>query len=347
MPAPSTGREVRLAAIPSALPGPEHFRVTETPTPSPVAGQLLVRNTHFLVFAGLRTLISREAEGFPFPPLKPGDPLFGPALGEVVATGPGVASIPVGTLVTHLLGWREYAVVDAGAVGVVPADHPSPVALLSTASAAYGALTRLTRLQAGETVLVTGAAGGVGTLAGQVARLLGAGRVVGTTRTPAKAERLRQELGYDAVVTPEPGQAPGSSVPLRDRLAEAAPDGYDVIIDNVGGEQLTAALEVTRPGARVGIVGALSGQFDPALPGGVSPAAIDTFLLVKRSVSLLGYQTVDHPGVEEEWRDRFTDWLRAGDIVYPCVTLPGIERAPQALQELHEGRHFGTLVVSI
>ncbi|MEU6393686.1 NADP-dependent oxidoreductase [Streptomyces sp. NPDC046939] len=340
MSVPSTGLEVHLAAVPSALPGPEHFRLAEVPVPRPSAGQLLVRNRQFLVFAGLRTLLSREAKGFPFPPLKPGEPLFGPAFGEVVATGPGGADIPVGTLVTHMLGWREYAVVDAGAVQAVPDGHPDPVALLSTASAAYGALTRLTRLRQGETVLVTGAAGGVGTLAGQVARLLGAGRVVGTTRSPGKVERLRQELGYDAVVVPGPR-------PLGDQLTEAAPDGYDVIIDNVGGEQLSAALELTRSGARVGVVGALSGQFDPARPGSTSPAVIDTFLLIKRSVSLLGYQTVDHPGVEEEWRQRFTDWLRSGDIVYPYVALSGIERAPGALQELHQGRHFGTLVVNI
>ncbi|MFI0235782.1 MDR family NADP-dependent oxidoreductase [Streptomyces sp. NPDC016845] len=340
MSAPSTGLEVQLADVPSALPGPEHFRVTEAPVPHPSSGQLLIRNRQFLVFAGLRTLISREAKGFPFPPLKPGEPLFGPALGEVVAAGSGGTDIPVGALVTHMLGWREYAVVDAGAVQVVPDGHPDPVALLSTASAAYGALTRLTGVQQGETVLVTGAAGGVGTLAGQVARLLGAGRVVGTTRSPGKAERLRQELGYDAVVVPGPRA-------LSEQLTEAAPDGYDVIIDNVGGEQLTTALELTRSGARVGVVGALSGQFDPTLPGSTSPAVIDTFLLIKRSVSLLGYQTVDHPGVEEEWRERLTDWLRSGEIVYPYAALPGIERAPSALQELHQGRHFGALVVNV
>ncbi|QNS03476.1 MDR family NADP-dependent oxidoreductase [Streptomyces xanthii] len=340
MSAPSLGREVHLVSNPAGLPAPEHFPVAEAPVPRPGAGQLLVCNRKFLVFAGLRTLISREADGFQVPPLKPGEPLFGPALGEVVAVGPGTAGVPVGTLVTHLLGWREYAVVDADAVRVVPEDHPDPVALLSTASAAYGALTRLTRLRAGETVLVTGAAGGVGSLAGQVARLLGAGRVVGTTRSPGKAERLRRELGYDAVVVRGDG-------PLADALTEAAPDGYDVIIDNVGGEQLTAALEAARPGARVGLVGALSGQFDPTLAGGTAPASIDTFRVVKLAVTLAGYQDAEHPGVEEEWRERLTHWLRTGELVHPHVTLPGIDRAPGALQELHQGRHFGTLVVEI
>ncbi|MEB8337550.1 MDR family NADP-dependent oxidoreductase [Streptomyces endophyticus] len=339
MPAPSTGREIRLAAVPAGLPGPEHFTVTEAPVPRLTSGQLLVRNRHFLVFPGLRTLVSAGAKDFPFPPLKPGETLFGPALGEVVATGPDVADVRPGALVTHMQGWREYAVVGAGAVHAVPDGHPDPVALLSTASAAYGALTRLAELRPGETVLVTGAAGGVGSLAGQIARLLGAARVVGTTRSPGKAARLRQELGYDAVVVP--GDDGSGS------LAEAAPDGYDVIVDNVGGEQLTTALELTRQGARVAVVGALSGQFDPALPGGSSPTVIDTFALIKRSVSLLGYQTVDHPGVEEEWRERFADWLRAGQIAFPHTVLPGMERAPSALQELQQGRHFGTLVVEV
>ncbi|MEV5610882.1 NADP-dependent oxidoreductase [Streptomyces sp. NPDC052225] len=339
MPVPSTGREIRLAATPTGLPGPEHFTVADAPVPPTGSGQLLVRNRHFLVFPGLRTLVSAEAKDFPFPPLKPGETLFGPALGEVVAAGPGVTDVRTGALVTHMRGWREYAVVDADAVQAVPEGHPDPVALLSTASAAYGALTRLAQLREGETVLVTGAAGGVGSLAGQIARLLGAARVVGTTRSPGKAARLRDELGYDAVVVPgDPGS--GS-------LAEAAPDGYDVIVDNVGGEQLTAALELTRPGARVAVVGALAGQFDPALSGGSSPTVIDTFALVKRSVSLLGYQTADHPGVEEEWRERFAGWLRAGRIVFPYTVLAGMESGPSALQELQQGRHFGTLVVEV
>ncbi|MEU6844373.1 NADP-dependent oxidoreductase [Streptomyces sp. NPDC046716] len=336
----SLSREIHLVSNPVGLPAPEHFRVAEVPVPRLAEGQLLVRNRQFLVFAGLRTLVSRQGEGFPFPPLKPGEPLFGPALGEVVAAGPGATGVPVGALVRHLRGWREYAVVDADAVQMVPEGHPDPVALLSTASAAYGTLTRLTRLREGETVLVTGAAGGVGSLAGQVARLLSAGRVVGTTRSPDKAERLRKELGYDAVVVP-------GTDSLTDGLAEAAPDGYDVIVDNVGGEQLTAALEVARHGARVGLVGALSGQFDPALSGGTSPALIDTYLLLRKSVSLHGYQGGDHPGVEEEWREKLADWLRTGDIIHPYVTLPGMDRAPGALQELHQGRHFGTLVVQI
>ncbi|MGW6404680.1 MDR family NADP-dependent oxidoreductase [Streptomyces sp. NPDC055134] len=331
---------MQLAATPEGLPGPEHFRAAEVPVPRPRTGQLLVRNRHFLVFAGLRTLIAPQAQGFPFPPLKPGETLFGPAVGEVVEAGPGGAGFPAGSLVTHMAGWREYAVVDADAVQAVPDGHPDPVALLSTASAAYGALTRLARLREGETVLVTGAAGGVGSLAGQVARLLGSGRVVGTTRSPGKAERMRRELGYDAVVVP------GADGLVR-QLADAAPGGYDVVIDNVGGEQLVAALESARSGARVGVVGALAGQSDPALPGTVAPATIDTFALIQRSISLLGYQTVDHPGVEEEWRARFADWLRSGEISYPYVTLPGIDRAPGALQELYQGRHFGTLVVQI
>ncbi|MBO1329900.1 NADP-dependent oxidoreductase [Streptomyces sp. VRA16 Mangrove soil] len=339
MPVSPAGREIRLAVNPTGLPAPEHFTVAEAPVPHPASGQLLLRNRHFLVFPGLRTLISAEAKDFPFPPLKPGEPLFGPALGEVVATGPDGTDVPAGTLVTHMQGWREYAVVDADAVRAVPAGHPDPVALLSTASAAYGALTRLAALRPGETVLVTGAAGGVGSLAGQIARLLGAARVVGTTRSPGKAARLREELGYDAVVVP------GDD--LVGALAGAAPDGYDVIVDNVGGAQLTAAVELTRPGARIAVVGALSGQFDPALPGGTSPAVIDTFALVKRSVSLLGYQTVDHPGVEEEWRERFDGWLRSGEIVFPYTVVRGMEHAPSALQELQQGRHFGTLVVEV
>lgn len=121
-------------------------------------------------------------------------------------------------------------------------------------------------MRPGDTVLVTGAAGAVGTLAGQLARLLGAGRVIGSTRSPHKAERLRAELGYDAVLLP-------GATPFAEQLAAAAPDGIDVLLDTVGGEQLTAAVGAARRGARFALVGALSGQLsaDPDGDGATSP----------------------------------------------------------------------------
>ncbi|WP_369264782.1 NADP-dependent oxidoreductase [Streptomyces sp. R35] len=336
---PATTREILLAGIPGGLPGPEHFTVTRKPVPVPGPGQVVVRNRYFLVFPGLRTLIGSQADSVPLPRIHAGDALFGPAVGEVVAAAPGGPLRP-GDTVTHLLGWREHALVAAAECTPLGDVLPDPVAHLSSGSAAYGALTRLAEVRPGDTVFVTGAAGAVGTLAGPVARLLGATRVIGSTRSPDKAERLRAELGYDAVVVPGPR-------PIDEQLAAAAPDGIDVLLDTVGGDQLAAAVRAARRGARFVLVGALSGQLSPRGDGGSAPAEIDTFRLVTQGVSLRGYSGQDHPEVTEEWTKRFGDWLRSGEITFPHMRIPGMDHAARALQELFEGRHFGTVVVEL
>ncbi|MET7743445.1 NADP-dependent oxidoreductase [Streptomyces sp. NPDC005385] len=338
---PLTTREIRLARAPVGLPRPEHLAVVEVPLPAPRAGQVIVRNRHFLVFPGLRTLIGGEVEGVPLPPVHVGDTLFGPAIGEVVAVGPGSGLRP-GDLVSHLRGWREHAVLGDDDCAPLSDVLPDPVAFLSSGVAAYGALTRLAVVRPGDTVLVTGAAGAVGSLGGQVARLLGAGRVVGSTRSPGKAARLKAELGYDAVVVP-------GSEPLAEQLAAAAPDGVDVLLDTVGGEQLTAAVGAARRGARFALVGALSGQLSAEHDhdGTTAPAEIDTFRVITLGITLRGFGSSDLGEMAEEWNKRFGAWLRSGEIVFPHVRIAGIDRAPWVLQELFEGRHIGTVVVDL
>jgi NADPH-dependent curcumin reductase CurA len=336
---PRTAREVRLASVPEGLPTREDFTVVETPLPEPGAGQVLVRNQHFLVFPGLRTLIGGEVDGVPLPPLGSGDVLFGPAVGEVVAA-PADSTLRMGDAVVHMLGWREYALVAAAECTPLGDALPDPVAYLAQGSAAYGALTRLAEVRAGDVVFVTGAAGAVGSLAGQIARLLGAGRVIGSTGSPEKAERLVSELGYDAVVLRGAG-------PIAAQLVEAAPEGIDVLLDTVAGEQLTAAVGAARQGARFALVGALSGQLSARGAGGSAPTEIDAYRLVVKGLSLRGYSGADHPDVDREWLGRFGDWLRSGAISFPHVRTAGIDRAPQALQELIEGRHFGAVLVDL
>lgn len=337
-PFPRSSREIRLVRQPHGLPVPDDLAVVDVPLRAPRAGEILVRNRHFLVFPGLRTLMGDETDGVPLPPLRAGDTLFGPAVGEVAAVGEG-AAVRLGDLVVHLAGWREFAVLGAG--GYAPAGDalPDPVAYLSTGSAAYGALTRLASVRDGDTVFVSGAAGATGVLAGQIARLLGAGRVVGSTGSAAKAARLRKEFGFDAVVVRGAG-------PFAALLAEAAPDGIDVVLDMVGGEQLTAAVAIARPGARIALLGALAGQLAADRAGGSSPTEIDSYRLVVQGMTMRGYRGADHPDVPDEWEGKFGQWLRDGSMRFPYEALPGIDRAPSALQELIEGRHFGAVVVA-
>ncbi|MDI2126513.1 MDR family NADP-dependent oxidoreductase [Yinghuangia seranimata] len=336
---PRTSREVRLTVQPQGLPTAADLRIAEVPVAAPGPGEVLVRNGHFLVFPGLRTLMGDETGGLPLPPLRAGDTLFGPAVGEVVAAGDGAGLRP-GETVVHLDGWREFALLPATRCSPVGEALPDPVAHLSSGSAAYGALTRLAPVRDGDTVFVSGAAGATGVLAGQIARLLGAGRVVGSTGSAAKAERLRAEFGFDAV-------AVRGTEPFGDLLAKAAPEGVDVVVDTVGGEQLTAAVATARPGARIALVGALAGQLSGDRAGGSAPVEVDSYRLIVQGVSMRGYRGTDHPDVPAEWTERFGGWLREGRIRFPYVALPGIDRAPAALQELIEGRHFGSVVVKL
>jgi 2-alkenal reductase len=338
-PPPRTSREVRLAALPRGLPRPEDFEVVRTPLPVPGPGELLVRNRYFHVAAALRTIIGGEVEGAPFPPLRPGDTLIGASVGEVV-TAAADGGPRAGDLVSHWYGWREYAAVPVAEATVLGDVLPDPAAHLSQGATAYGALTRGAELREGDTVFVSGGAGAVGSLAGQIARLLGAGRVIGSTGSPAKAERMVAELGYDAVVI-------RGAEPLAGQLAKAAPDGIDVLLDNVGGEQLRAALAVARPQARFVLVGALAGQLAADGTGGSAPVEIDTYAVILKRIGIRGFSGIDSPQDRQEWNERFAGWLRAGKITFPHVRVAGIERGPQALSEVIGGAHMGAVLVSL
>lgn len=328
-------REVRLAARPLGPVTDDLFTLAERPVPEPGPGQVLVRNTFMSVAAVMRTLMD-ESSAVPAPQFQVGEALHGPAVGEVVAA-PGTGLAP-GDLVTHQLGWREYALLDeAAATRIEPGVLPDPAGYLSQGPTAWMGIVRGAEVRPGDTVFVTGAAGGVGSLAGQIARLRGAGRVIGSTGSPEKAERLVAEFGYDAVVLRGAG-------PIEEQLRRAAPEGIDALFDNVGGEQLQAALAVANRGARLAIVGALAGQ----LTGGDrGTTEIDTLSLLSRSITLRGTALYDHLDLIPEWHTRFGQGLREGTLTFPHARLQGIEQAPRALRELTEGRHLGAVLVEL
>jgi NADPH-dependent curcumin reductase CurA len=332
-------REVRLAVMPDGLPRPEHFVVVDVPVPVAGPGQVLVRNKFFQVSARLRMLMSSAIEGVPLPAVRPGDSPPSAAVGEVVVA-PEDSGLRPGELVSHRLGWRDYAVLPVA--GCVPIGDvlPDPVAYLGSGWPAYAALTRCCQLRPGESVLVTGGAGGVGSLAGQIARRLGAAQVIGSTTTPEKADRMISELGYDAVVVRGAG-------PFATQLAHAAPDGIDVVVDTVGGEQLPAAVTAARPGARFALVGTLSSQLAPHGFGVAAPVELDAFPLMLKGVHLYGFTTPADPAAQTEWTHLFGDWLRSGEITFPHVRVRGIDHAAQALHEVINRRHMGTVVVEL
>jgi NADPH-dependent curcumin reductase CurA len=332
-------REIRVAAVPDGLPEPADLAIAETPVPVPGPHDVLVHNRFCTVFAALRTLLGGSVPGASFPGLRPGDTLFGPAVGEVV-TAPEDSGLRQGDLVGHMLGWREYAAVPAAECTPVDGALPEPVAHLAQGLTAYGALTRAARVQPGETVFVSGGAGAVGSMAGQIARQLGAGRVIGSTGSSWKAGQMVTALGYDAAVV-------RGAAPVAEQLAEAAPDGIDAFIDNTGGEDLQAAVAVARPSARFALVGALSGQLAAHGSGTTAPVEIDSFQLILKQVTMTGYSAGSDGELRAEWAGRFAGWLRSGAVQFPHARIEGIEKAPQALHDMLAGRYLGAVIVAL
>ena len=339
---PNSSREIRLASRPEGLPGRENFEIVTVPMPAVKAGEALIRNRYFLLSASLRMMISKGAEevkGVPFPALREGDTLAGEALGEVVSAAAGSGLAP-GDLVMHFQGWRDYAAVPVEQCRKIETQLPDPVAHLGHGWTAYAALTRGVQIRPGDTVFVSSGAGAIGSMAGQIARLLGAGRVIGSTSSREKAARLVSELGYDAAVFR------GDSS-IADQLAQAAPAGLDVFVDSVGGEQLQAAIATAREGARVLIVGALSGQLASRGAGRSAPVELDSVQLLLKRINIRGYSADDDADVRTEWTQRFAAWLRAGAIRFPHTLIRGLEQAPQACERVTRGDYLGAVVVEL
>lgn len=334
-----TQREVRLAAHPAGMLVPGDLTLVETPLAEAGPNDVIVRNRWFRVSISTRLMASQDAqavEGIPFPALRIGDTLADGAIGEVVSAPPGSGLSP-GDLVSHPFGWREIAVVDAGLCTPLGRGPINPVAYLGHGWTAYAALTRGITLRQGDTVFVSSGAGAIGAMAGQIARRLGAARVIGSTGSPDKAAWMREALGYDAVIL----RGQGSTA---EQLARAAPEGIDVFVDMVGGEQLQAAVGAAREGARFVLLGALTAELDAAHASIVSPVRLDSFDLILKDMTLRGYSADrDAAAAFQEW----IVWQQQAGLHFACSTFKGIENAPQALFEACEGRLKGLVMVEV
>ncbi|WP_278264938.1 NADP-dependent oxidoreductase [Nocardia sp. AG03] len=324
---------IQLISRPVGFPDPADFALVDLPVAAPAPGQVLIRNLFTSLDPGLLMRIG-DYPGIPMPPLGIGEPLSGDAIGEVVLSED--AALPPGTLVTHRLGWRDYAVADAETVRAVDADaYDSPSTHLGVGLVAYAGLTAVAELRPGDTVFVSSAAGATGGLAGQLARLLGAGRVVGSAGSPAKVAYAVEELGFDAAFDHHDG-------PAVDRLRELAPDGIDVYFDTVGGEQLRAAIEVMNPGGRIALCGALARQ----RAGGTPDAGPGDLLpVIGKRLTLRGFTAFDHLHLAPEYGRRLRNWLATDAIVQTETVVDGLADAPAALLDLVRGRYRGKVVV--
>jgi NADPH-dependent curcumin reductase CurA len=246
------GAEFRLASRPSGWPTPENFDLVEVEVPEPGPGQVLVRNRFVSVDPYMRGRMN-DVPSY-VPPWQIGAAVDGGAVGEVIASGS--EQVKVGDTVLHSLGWRDLAllperyatVVDPALVGGRISAYLG--VLGTTGLTAWAGLVDIAEMREGDAVFVSGGAGAVGSVAGQIARLRGASRVVGSAGSAEKVAYLTDRLGFDAAFNYKDGS-------VRRRLAEAAPDGIDVYFDNTGGDQLTAAISTLKRGGRVALCGAI------------------------------------------------------------------------------------------
>src|SRR5882757_5457234 len=238
---------VHQVARPTGLPTPADFAFIETPVPAPEPGTALVENIYLSVDPYMREAMEEGHRAL-------NEPLEGRAIGRITASrAPGLA---VGDLVFHRRGWRTHALVTAADARVSAPIPGVPLrarlgVLGGTGLTAYVGLTRIARLQPGETVFVSAAAGGVGTAVGQFARLLGAGQVYGSAGSPAKVRHLVDDLGFDAAFDYHDG-------PFVEQLAKIAPGGVDVGVENVGGAQLEGLIANMREHGRIAWSGGIS-----------------------------------------------------------------------------------------
>ena len=331
---PVTSREIRLAARPQGVPDERLFELAETEVPDPADGQVLIRNAFLSVDPYMRGRMSdRRSYASPF---ALGEAMTGGAVGHVVASRS--EEVPEGSWVLHSLGWREWALSDGhGLQRIDPRAAPVSAALgvlgMPGFTAWYG-LTELGQPREGETVFVSAAAGAVGSVAGQVARLLGC-RVVGSAGSPEKLAWLR-ELGFDEAFSYRDG-------PVAEGLRGAAPDGIDVYFDNVGGDHHEAAIGAMRTYGRVIACGAISRYNDTE----ATPGPGNLFMLFTKRLTVRGFIISDH-------YDRFRDflavmgpWVREGKVRYRETIVEGIENAPRAFLGLLGGENVGKMLVQV
>lgn len=332
-----TSREVRQVALPDGEPQPSDFALVETNVPSLADGELLVRNTWLSVDPYMRSRMNGVKTYVP--PFVLDAVMDGGAIGTVVESlNPDV---PAGVSVLHDLGWREYSVIPSTGRYVVLPEGDLPIeaylgALGMPGLTAYVALKVIAPVTPADVVFISGAAGAVGTVAARVARSLGAASVIGSAGTPEKCRRLVEELGYDVAINYKLDE-------LDQRLLEAAPDGIDVYLDNVGGNHLQAALGAMKVRGRIALCGAISvyNQRRPA------PGPNNLFEAIARRISMRGFIVTDHDDLRDEFVDMASEWMRDGSWVPPETVVDGIENAVNAFIELLRGANTGKMLVRL
>ncbi|MER7987182.1 NADP-dependent oxidoreductase [Streptomyces noursei] len=335
-PLPTTSREWHLVARPQGWPTPDDFALREAALPELGDGQILVKNLHFSVDPYMRGRMN-DVKSY-VPPFQLDQPMDGGAVGEVLASR--AEGFAVGDHVLHGLGWREHAVVDAARTARVDASLAPLTAYLGVLGmpglTAYAGLLAVADFKEGDAVFVSGAAGAVGSEVGQIARLKGASRVIGSAGSDEKVRMLTEEYGFDAAFNYKNGD-------VTEQLKAAAPDGIDVYFDNVGGDHLEAAISALNVHGRVAICGMIS-MYNATEP---SPAPRNMPLVIGKRLRLEGLLVSDHQALQSQFVEEVSAWIRSGELKYGETKVSGIENGVEAFLGLLRGANTGKMIVSL
>ncbi|HEX2561522.1 NADP-dependent oxidoreductase [Phenylobacterium sp.] len=321
-------RQIHLVRRPKGMPVLEDFALVEAPVGEPAEGEIEVEALIMSVDPYMRPRLDADQ------PLN--QPLLGGGIGRVVRSRN--PKFQEGDVVRHGAGFRERFVSDGRGVSVLKRDPELPLtvymhALGGTGLTAYGGLLEIGALKDGEQVFISTAAGAVGSVAAQIAKIKGC-YVVGSTGSDDKVQWLKDEAGLDAVINYK-------TQPLAEALAEATPKGIDVYFENVGGAHLDAALPRMNVRGRIPVCGMISTY------NGGGEGVRNLFSMIYGRLRMEGFVASDFPHLNADFQADMTGWLKSGRIKYQETVLEGFERAPEGLIGLFEGRNLGKMLIHI
>ncbi len=328
-------REVQLKRRPVGLPRPDDFQIADVEVASPADSEVLVRNVCMSVDPYMRgRMVDRKSY---VPPFQLGATMNGGAIGRVVESKH--PEFRQGDYVESNFGWREAFCAQGEVLSPLGDLVAPPSAYLGVLGmpgmTAYVGLLEVGQLKDGETVFVSGAAGAVGSIVGQIAKLRGC-TVIGSAGSAKKVRLLTDELGFDHAFDYH-----GADLPAE--LRTAAPNGLDVYFDNVGGDHLQAALGHMRPFGRIALCGAIA-QYNDAEP---PPGPNNLTLAIGLGLTLRGFIVSHFTNLRTQFRREMEDWVKSGAIQYRETTLNGIDRAPDAFIGLFTGENTGKMIVQL
>jgi NADPH-dependent curcumin reductase CurA len=330
----TVNRQILLIEKPSGKLGPEHFRLTESALPEPNDGEILVRTRYISLDAANRAWMHGATYRAA---VETNTVMAGGAIAEVVSSK--AAGFAAGDIVFGDTGWQDYAAVPAKQFAKLPKLEPMTHLLSVYGIAgltAYFGLLDIGKPKDGETVVVSAAAGSVGSIVGQIAKIKGC-RVIGIAGGKAKCDWLTGELGFDAAVDYKDGAT-------FKALRSAAPKGIDVYFDNVGGDILEACLSLMNNRGRIACCGAIS-QYD-GVPSAHGPRGVPGLIVVKRLI-MQGFIVMDYMDQRDAALKDLQSWVASGKLKVQEDVIAGLENTPAALIGLLAGENRGKRMVKV